>query len=184
MNDTTSSPAQVLAFWFDETSPKLWFAKDADFDAAIARRFAGIHAAATRAELWRWRGDADGRLAEIIVLDQFSRNLHRGSPAAFAHDALALVLAQELVARKLDQELAPVRRGFAYLPFMHSESALVQQQSLRLYQALAEPVNLDFARRHAEIIARFGRYPHRNAALGRASTPEEVEFLKQPGSSF
>ena len=184
MNDTTITAATVLAFWFDESSPKQWFAKDDAFDAAIHARFAALHACAAQGELWRWRADAPGRLAAIIGLDQSSRNLHRGRALAFAQDAVALVLAQELVAQGLDQLLTPVQRGFAYLPFMHSESRVVQQESLRLYTALAAPENLHFARAHAEIIERFGRYPHRNAALGRASTPEELAFLQQPGSAF
>ena len=184
MNDTTITPAAVLSFWFDESSPKQWFAKDDAFDAAIRTRFAALHAAAALGELWRWRVDAPGRLAEIIVLDQFSRNLHRGSAAAFTQDAVALVLAQELVAQRLDTALPVVQRAFAYLPFMHSESAVVQQESLRLYTALAQPANLKFAHLHADIIRRFGRYPHRNAALGRESSAEEIAFLQQPGSSF
>lgn len=184
MNDTTIPAASVLAFWFDESTPQQWFARDEAFDAAIRVRFAALHEAAARGELWRWRVDAPGRLAEIIVLDQFSRNLHRGSGLAFAQDAMALVLAQELVAQGLDRRLPVVQRAFAYLPFMHSESGVVQRESLRLYTALAQPVNLDFAQRHADIVARFGRYPHRNVALGRESSAEEIAFLKQPGSSF
>lgn len=184
MNDTTITPAAVLAFWFDESGPTQWFAKDDAFDAAIRARFAALHMRAVQGELWRWRADATGRLAEIIVLDQFSRNLHRDSPAAFAHDAMALALAQELVAQGLDMQLPVVCRAFAYLPYMHSESLAVQQESLRLYIALAQPGNLDFARQHEAIIRRFGRYPHRNAALGRESSAEEIAFLRQPGSSF
>ncbi|MCZ2104411.1 MAG: DUF924 domain-containing protein [Burkholderiales bacterium] len=184
MNDTTNTAASVLAFWFKESTPRQWFAKDAAFDAAIRARFAVLHAAAARGELWRWRVDAPGRLAEIIVLDQFSRNLHRASALAFAQDAMALVLAQELVAQGLDQRLPVAQRAFAYLPYMHSESGVVQRESLRLYTALGQPGNLHFAHLHADIIRRFGRYPHRNAALGRASTAEELAFLAQPGSAF
>lgn len=184
MNDTTITPAAALSFWFDESSPKQWFAKDDAFDAAIRTRFAALHACAAQGELWRWRTDAPGRLAEIIVLDQFSRNLHRDSPVAFAQDAMALVLAQELVAQGLDMKLPVVHRAFAYLPYMHSESLAVQQESLRLYVALAQPGNLAFARQHEAIIRRFGRYPHRNTALGRESSAEELAFLRQPGSSF
>ncbi|OJU92418.1 MAG: hypothetical protein BGO13_08860 [Burkholderiales bacterium 66-5] len=184
MNDTTNTPARVLAFWFEESSAQQWFAKDDAFDAAIRTRFTALHAQAARGELWRWRVDAPGRLAEIIVLDQFSRNLHRGSGAAFAQDAVALVLAQELVAQALDRHLPVAQRAFAYLPYMHSESLAVQHESIRLYEALAQPGNLDFAYQHRDIVARFGRYPHRNAALGRESTAEEIAFLKQPGSSF
>ena len=176
--------AEVLHFWFSESTPQQWFAKDDGFDATIRTRFAPLHASAARAELWSWRTDAAGRLAELIVLDQFSRNMLRGSAGAFAQDTMTLVLAQELVAQGLDAQLPPVQRGFAYLPFMHSESLPVQQESLRLYTALGAPVSLDFARQHEAIIRRFGRYPHRNAALGRASTPEEWAFLQEPGSSF
>lgn len=174
----------VLHFWFDQSTPQQWFAKDAAFDAAIRARFGALHARAAQAELWHWRGDAAGRLAEILVLDQFSRNLHRGAAAAFAQDGMALVLAQEAVARGLDAGLSTDQRAFLYLPYMHSESLAVQQESLRLFTALGHPVNLDFAQRHAAIIARFGRYPHRNAALGRASSAEEAAFLLQPGSAF
>ena len=184
MNDTTPTAANVLAFWFEQSTPQQWFAKDDAFDAAIRARFAALNEAAARGELWRWRVDAPGRLAEIIVLDQFSRNLHRGSARAFAQDTTALVLAQELVAQGLDMRLPVAQRAFAYLPYMHSESAVVQQESLRLYTALAQPGNLHFAHQHADIVARFGRYPHRNAALGRASTAEELAFLQQPGSAF
>ena len=120
----------------------------------------------------------------IVLIDQFSRNLHRGSALAFAHDAMALVLAQEAVAQALDAPLEPEQRSFLYMPYMHSESRAVQRESLRLFAALGRAENLHFAQRHAEIIERFGRYPHRNAALGRPSTPEEQQFLQQPGSSF
>jgi len=143
-----------------------------------------VHEAAVAAELWPWRATAEGRLAEVIVLDQFSRNIHRDTAAAFANDALALALAQEAVARGCDLELSPAERVFLYLPWMHSESALIHEVALRLYSAPGLEQNLDFERRHKVIIDRFGRYPHRNAILGRASTPEELEFLAQPGSSF
>lgn len=178
------TPESILHFWFEELSAPQHFAKDAALDAAIARRFGATLQAAASGELSGWRQSARGRLAEIVVLDQFSRNVYRDTPRAFAQDGMALVLAQELVAQGLDQRLPAVQRAFAYLPYMHSESLLVQQESLRLYVALGAPDNLDFARRHEAIIARFGRYPHRNAALGRASTPEEQAFLQQPGSAF
>ena len=118
------------------------------------------------------------------MLDQFSRNIHRDTAEAFANDALALALAQEAVARGCDRELPPVERAFLYLPWMHSESALIHEEALRLFAAPGLEKNLDFERRHKAIIDRFGRYPHRNAVLGRASTADELEFLKQPGSSF
>ena len=180
----TTAPADVLHFWFEQSTPTQWFAKDDAFDAAIRARFGALHARAALGELWPWRTDVAGRLAEIIVLDQFSRNLHRGAAAAFAQDGMALVLAQEAVARGLDAALPPTQRAFLYLPFMHSESPRVQRESLRLYTALGEPGNLDYAHRHQAIIARFGRYPHRNAALRRSSTAEELAFLQQPGSGF
>ena len=174
----------ILAFWFaPETQPN-WFAKSAEFDASIRENFAGLLRSAAQAELWRWRDCAEGRLAEIIVLDQFSRNLHRGSAAAFAQDALALALAQEAVSLKLDLQLPPEQRAFLYMPFMHSESPLIHQYALELFESLGNPLNLEFEKKHKAVIDRFGRYPHRNQALGRISTAEEAEFLTQPDSSF
>ena len=123
-------------------------------------------------------------MAEIIVLDQFSRNLFRDSPAAFAQDALALALAQETVAQGLDLKLAPEQRSFLYMPYMHSESAKIHQIGLELFKQLGNPINLEFEQKHKVIIDRFGRYPHRNAVLGRTSTAEELEFLTKPNSSF
>lgn len=180
----STPPDQVLHFWFEESTPQQWFAKDDAFDEAIRARFGALHAQAALGELWPWRVDAPGRLAEIIVLDQFSRNLHRGTPAAFAQDGMALTLAQEAVAQGLDARLPTAQRAFLYMPYMHSESLRVQQESLRLFTALGLDKSLDYARQHEAIIARFHRYPHRNAALGRDSTPEERAFLEQPGSSF
>lgn len=182
--DFALTSADVLRFWFEEITPAQWWAKSDDFDRRIESRFGTLHAAAMRGELYAWRDGADGRLAEIIVLDQFSRNIHRGLPAAFAGDGMALVLAQEAVAAGLDGQLAASRRVFLYLPFMHSESLLIQELAVRLFAAPGMEENLDFARRHHAIIERFGRYPHRNAILGRPSTAAELEFLKTPGSSF
>lgn len=180
----TMTVDEVLTFWFDELESAQWFRKDPRLDAEIARRFGACLAAACRGELWRWRETPAGRLGEIIVLDQFSRNIHRDTPAAFAADPMALVLAQETVARGDDVGLSPTRRAFLYMPFMHSESAVIHEQALRLFAQPGLEKNLDIERRHREIILRFGRYPHRNAILGRDSTPEEREFLTQPGSSF
>jgi uncharacterized protein (DUF924 family) len=134
--------------------------------------------------LFEWRAEAKGRLAEIIVLDQFSRNMFRGLPLAFASDALALVLAQEAVSAKADALLNPTERCFLYLPFMHSESLRIHEIALELYRNNGLQSNLDFEIRHKQIIERFGRYPHRNSILGRQSTDEEIAFLKQPGSGF
>lgn len=175
---------QVLDFWFDPEHTASWFMQSADFDRRIEEKFAQTLEQALRCELWTWRETAEGRLAEIIVLDQFSRNLFRDHPAAFAQDALALSLAQEAIRLGLDQSLTPEQRTFMYLPFMHSESKIIHIQALQLFTALGHPVNLSFEQQHKQIIDRFGRYPHRNKVLQRQSTAEEIEFLKQPNSGF
>lgn len=175
---------QILSFWFDEISPAQWWKKDAAFDRLVAERFGEVHARAARGELFGWRGTAEGRLAEVIVLDQFSRNLFRDSAAAFACDGMALVLAQEAIAAGADAALRPVERSFLYMPFMHSESLAIHEVAVRLFERNGITGNLDYELKHKVIIERFGRYPHRNAVQGRESTPEEVEFLKQPGSRF
>ena len=143
-----------------------------------------MHAAAAQGELFDWRNTLDGRLAEIIVLDQFSRNLYRNDARAFACDGMALVLAQEAITRERPENLPAERRAFLYLPLMHSESLLVHEEALRRFAEPGLEDNLRFEHLHQQIIARFGRYPHRNAALGRQSTAEELTFLQQPGSSF
>ncbi|WP_291991666.1 DUF924 family protein [Candidatus Accumulibacter sp. ACC003] len=176
--------AAVLAFWFEETRPAQWWAKSDAFDRLVEARFGALHAAAMRCELYHWRCDADGRLAEVIVLDQFSRNIFRDRPQAFAADAMALLLAQEAIAAGADQALEPPRRAFLYMPYMHSESPVMHALAVQLFAAPAMEGNLDFERRHQAIIDRFGRYPHRNAILGRQSTVAEIEFLKTPGSAF
>jgi uncharacterized protein (DUF924 family) len=185
MNDRSLVAAEdVLEFWFGELKPEQWWHKDPALDRLIADRFRATHAAAARCELFAWRATARGRLAEVIVLDQFSRNIHRDTALAFVNDPLALALAQEAVARACDQELPLRERTFLYMPWMHSESPRTHEEALRLFDAPGMEYNLDFERQHKTIIDRFGRYPHRNAALGRTSTPEEIEFLKQPGSGF
>jgi uncharacterized protein (DUF924 family) len=177
-------PDDILTFWFDELEAKQHFAKDGALDATIGERFAGTHAAAARGELYPWRNHTAGRLAEIIVLDQFSRNLYRDGPRAFACDPMALVLAQELVRADADRDLPPARRAFAYMPYMHSESPRIHAVALELFSQPGLEDNLKFERAHKAIIDRFGRYPHRNAALGRQSSAAEIAFLKEPGSSF
>ena len=174
----------VINFWFDEIDPKLWFKKDDQFDQHLRSRFSSIHRRAVQSELFDWRVDAEGRLGEIIVLDQFSRNMFRDSSVAFASDPLSLALAQEGVSLGLDQQLAPEKRTFLYMPYMHSESLKVHEVAVGLFTGLGRENNLDYELRHKAIIERFGRYPHRNEVLGRQSTSEEVEFLTQPGSSF
>lgn len=176
--------SQVLHFWFHEVQPAQWWAVDAEFDACITERFKALHASAAAAELSAWRHGPQGRLAEILVLDQFSRNMFRGTPAAFASDAMALVLAQEAIAAGALQALNPVERSFLLLPLMHSESAFIHAQAEPLYRQYAPTSNWEFELRHKEIIDRFGRYPHRNAILGRVSTDEELHFLTLPGSRF
>jgi len=177
-------PQSILQFWFEELTPKQHFVKDAALDETIRARFGDTLEAASRCELFGWRTTAEGRLAEIIVLDQFSRNVYRDTPRAFAQDALALVLAQELVASRLDRSLPAGQRVFAYMPYMHSESALVHTQAVELFTQLGNENNLNFEMRHKAIVDRFGRYPHRNAILGRTSSAEELAFLAEPGSSF
>ncbi len=175
---------EILKFWFEDTEPAQWWKKNEDFDRAIIERFSALHRRATRCELFEWRKDARGRLAEVIVLDQFSRNMFRGSPLSFAYDALALALSQEAVSAGADAALNPVERSFLYMPFMHSESANIHEVAVELFRENGIQGTLDYELKHKAIIDRFGRYPHRNAILGRESTPEEIEFLKQPGSSF
>lgn len=174
----------VIRFWFVELNSADWFRADPVLDRTIAERFGAVHAAAARCELHAWRATPHGRLAEILILDQFSRNICRGRPEAFAQDALALALAQTAVQAGAAAALAPVERAFLYMPYMHSESRLIHAEAERLFAEPGLEVQLDFERRHRAIIERFGRYPHRNAILGRTSTPEEEAFLLEPGSSF
>lgn len=176
--------ASVLEFWFEEIDPKSWWAAEPQFDALIRDRFAALHEEASRGELFPWRATASGRLAEIIVLDQFSRNLYRGSARAYAQDLAALALSQEALSAGAHLELEPAQRVFLLLPYMHSESRAIHVFAERLFREFTPPFNLEFELRHKAIIDRFGRYPHRNEDVGRASTAEEIEFLRQPGSSF
>jgi uncharacterized protein (DUF924 family) len=180
----THTPDDVLSFWFDEISPKQWWAKSPEFDQSMAQRFGALHTAAAACELFAWRATARGRLAEILLLDQFSRNIYRDHARAFACDPLALGLAQTAVALQVDQQLATKERYFLYMPYMHSESPLVHSQAVLLFDTPGLEDGLNFERRHKAIIDHFGRFPHRNAILGRESTPEEQAFLLTPGSSF
>jgi uncharacterized protein (DUF924 family) len=173
----------VLQFWFEEISPAQWWKVDPQFDRVIAERFSSLHQRAANSELFEWRKEPGGRLAEIIVLDQFSRNIHRGDGRAFAADPLALALAQEAVAAMADLAFPPEQRVFLYMPYMHSESRAIHIVAERLFKDTPKD-NYDFELRHKAIVDRFGRYPHRNAMLGRQSTEEEIAFLAQPGSRF
>ncbi len=182
---SAQTPDDVLRFWFDEIAPKSWWEKSAAFDQRLRERFGALLARAQRCELFAWRASPEGSLAEVIVLDQFSRNLHRDSAAAFANDPLALALAQGAVARGADLALPPARRAFLYMPYMHSESADIHAVALGLFAGDGmDAGNLEFERRHKAIVDRFGRFPHRNAVLGRASTPQELAFLEEAGSAF
>ena len=177
-------PNAILDFWFNEITPAQWFKSDAAFDQLIAERFTAVHAQANQCELFAWRSEPSGRLAEIIVLDQFSRNIHRNTRMAFASDPLALALAQEAVAAGADMAITPEQRSFLYMPYMHSESKAIHEQAELLFRTKAPGNNYNFELKHKAIIDRFGRYPHRNAILGRSSTAEEMAFLEQPGSGF
>jgi len=174
----------ILTFWFEEIEPKTWWIADPDFDAQLRKRFLPVLTRAIQGELFSWRDSPQGRLAEIIVLDQFSRNIFRDTPAAFAQDPMALALAQEAVAAGALQALSQVERGFLLMPYMHSESRTIHLVAEALFREWAPDGSYDYELKHKAIIDRFGRYPHRNAVLGRASTSEELAFLQQPGSSF
>ena len=180
----SSNIDKIIHFWFTESRPEQWFKKDAAFDRLIAERFSSYHDAATSCELYVWRDTALGRLAEIIILDQFSRNIYRDTAEAFACDPLALSLSQEAIRTGANKSLDTQQRAFLYMPFMHSESSAIHEAAAKLFNEAGLENNLDFELRHKEIIDRFGRYPHRNDILGRESRPEEIEFLKTPGSSF
>ncbi|GAA5644907.1 DUF924 family protein [Vibrio proteolyticus] len=175
---------EILNFWFQELESKDWFSGDPTLDERITERFTDVLDSAAQAELYNWRGNPHGRLAEIIVLDQFSRNVYRNTPRAFAQDPLALALAQEAIAAGADDALNADEKSFLYMPFMHSESRRIHEQAMKLFSCPGLEYNYDFELRHKAIIDRFGRYPHRNEILGRLSTDEEMDFLQQPGSSF
>ena len=175
---------QVLSFWFERHEPEQWWAKEPAFDAAIRSEFGALHASAAKGELYDWREGPEGRLAEIIVLDQFSRNLYRDDARAFACDGMALALAQEALRARADRAVPLECRKFFYMPYEHSESPRIHEIAVTLFESLDEPESLDYELQHKAIIDRFGRYPHRNAALGRTSTAEEIAFLKTPNSSF
>ena len=196
MSGAVSLTRAVLDFWFllpqqpghGAYRPE-WFRKDEAFDAAIRQRFGSAVAAAL--ETTAGPGTDEELLARILLLDQFTRNIHRNTPRAFAGDAQALMLAETLVSAGRDKNLSSWQRWFVYLPFEHSETLLEQERSVALFAGLRREMQqeafdsaYDYALRHREVIARFGRFPHRNAILGRTSTADEIEFLKQPGSSF
>lgn len=174
----------VIEFWFLELKPEQWWVKDPELDQQIERRFADYLQAAKSHRLATWRDQPRGRLAEIIVLDQFSRNIYRDTPEAFAADEQAVQLTQKAIESGDDLSLTADERSFIYMPLMHSEDPHIHLLAVEKFTELGNENNLQFELKHKEIIDRFGRYPHRNKILGRESTLEEIEFLKQPGSSF
>lgn len=197
MTDAAASEADdVLDFWFGApgsagfgSARKAWFAKDAAFDAAIRDRFGALIERALRGELDAWAEAPRSALAQILLLDQFTRNAYRGSARSFAGDARALAAASRMVGARQDETLPPVMRGFVYLPFEHAEGLAMQDEAIRLFKRLVSEAPehadmLDYAHRHRTVIERFGRFPHRNEILGRQSTAEELAFLQQPGSGF
>lgn len=174
----TKTPQDVLDFWFSDLMKPNWFAKSDDIDSRIRNDFAETYQAAHEGRLDHWMEDADSALALVIVLDQFPRNIHRGDARSFESNDIALRHARTALERGFDRDQSPDRRQFFYLPFMHSEDLADQERSVALYEVLGNDHSLHFARDHRDIVARFGRFPHRNAILGRDSTPEETEFLK------
>ena len=175
---------EVITFWIEECTPVQWWKKDTVFDQLIKDRFSSALEQATTGELADWRMSGEGRLAEIIVLDQFSRNIYRDTAKAFAQDPQALTLAQEAIAHGANEELTGHKKAFLYMPFMHSESKIIHAIAQMLFSEEGMEGNLDFELQHKKIIDQFGRYPHRNKILGRVSTAEEIEFLQGPNSSF
>ncbi len=174
----------ILNFWFREINPRCWWKKDQKFDDLVKSRFGEIHNKAVQCELFEWRGSPQGRLAEILVLDQFSRNIFRNHARAFSADPVALALAQEAVSLGVDKELTGVEKSFLYMPYMHSESGEIHEVAVKLFSQSGLENNFKFELKHKKIIDKFGRYPHRNVLLGRVSTEAEIEFLQTPGSSF
>ncbi len=174
----------VLNFWFEEIDSAYWFKKDENFDTQVRQRFLKTYEAVKAGETASWRRSPEGRLAEVIVLDQFTRNMFRGTARSFEGDQMALNLAQQAVASGDDLKLPAIQRSFLYMPYMHSEDLAVHEEAVKLFNQPGLENNLKFEIRHKKIIEIFGRYPHRNEILGRTSTKEELEFLKTEGSSF
>lgn len=172
---------EVLEFWYEELTPEQWWKRDEAVDAKITARFRALYDELSRNVPQAWLETPKGRLAAVIVLDQFPRNMFRGDPRSYATDSKALSLAKETIDAGGDAELEPYERSFLYMPFQHSEERDVQARSVELFRALGIEDQLDFAIKHKEVIDRFGRFPHRNEVLGRPSTPEEIDFLKKPG---
>lgn len=174
---------EVISFWYNEQNKTHWFTKDAAFDEEIRKRFLSTYESAAKAACFNWRIHPLGRLAEVIVLDQFPRNMFRNNPRAFAADPLALALAQEAVERGIDKNLKTDEKSFLYMPYMHSEALNVHDEAVKLFSQPGLEHNLEYEILHKKIIERFGRYPHRNEVLGRSSTPDEIAYLEKDSSS-
>lgn len=183
MRDTKQ---EIVHFWFEETEPRQWYQKSDDFDSEIKDRFLTTYEMARDGLCDSWNQDTEGCLALCVLLDQFPRNMFRGSPEAFATDPKALLIARHAVSKGFDQILSVQRRTFIYLPFEHSEDMNDQKKAVELFEAVKEenPLGYEYALKHLEVIEKFGRFPHRNAVLGRENTPEEEEYLAQPGAGF
>ena len=174
----------ILKFWFEDILPSQWWVKNEDFDKLILDKFLNLHKKAVKCELFEWRQSPRGRLGEIIILDQLSRNIYRNTPKAFENDHLALSLSQEAIFNHVEKKLNKEEMLFVYMPFMHSESLAIQKISIKYFQNLSLKKNLEYAYKHYEVIKKFGRFPHRNDILNRRSTFEERKFLMKPGSTF
>jgi uncharacterized protein (DUF924 family) len=177
---------QVLEFWFDQTQPAQWFQVNPAFDQEIAARFSDSYDLAARGVYEDWKNSSDGCLALCILLDQFPRNMFRGTPKAFATDSKALVIAKYALAKGFDQVLVPIKRRFLYMPFEHSENLNDQRKCVELFERMKkdDPLGYDYALRHLKVVEKYGRFPHRNKILSRTSTPEEEEYLAQSGAGF
>lgn len=175
---------EVINFWFTELTPEDWYSGDAALDEKIRERFSETHARVAANEYWRSRTSPEGFLAEIIVLDQFSRNMFRGSGQAFAFDGQALLLSQTAIAAGHDKAMDTNHKQFLYMPFMHSESKAIHEEAMTLFESLGSESSLKYEKIHKDIIDRFGRYPHRNQVLGREATPEEKEYLENNQEDF
>ncbi|MEK1894875.1 MAG: DUF924 family protein [Rhizobium sp.] len=178
------TPQEVFDFWFEECGRDQWFKPTLDLDRDIRQRFRDTHLALSRGVTKEWRSTPTSRLAAVIVLDQFPRNIYRATPLAFATDGLALREAKLALEAEADQQVSPERRTFFYMPFEHCEDLEEQERAVALFRALGDEEYVDYALRHREVIAVYGRFPHRNVIVGRQSTTAELEYLAQPGAGF
>lgn len=175
---------EIIDFWFEELTPSQRFERDENIDLKMTERFIALHSSVVAGEYSSWRNEPMGRLAEILVIDQFSRNIYRDDPKSFIYDPMALALAQEAVRGEYNKNMDPKYKQFLYMPYMHSESDMIHNSAMLLFSEAGLEESFDFELKHKSIIERFGRYPYRNEVLGRTSTPEEIEFLKQAGPIF